>query len=113
SRPTITLHNLSAPADRFADFLAGCRDVIPRAKAEFINVTLRYVDADRTAKMSFAPSPRVSAVMSFSQEMTIAGEVDMMVMTERLIDKVLAVGGTFYLPYCRHVRREQADAAGP
>jgi FAD/FMN-containing dehydrogenase len=112
-RRTDILHEYFVPPHRFADFLAGCREVIPRAKAEFINVTLRYVDTDRMAKMSFAPTPRVSAVMSFSQEMTTAGEVDMMVMTERLIDNVLAVGGTFYLPYRLHARRDQVERAYP
>jgi FAD/FMN-containing dehydrogenase len=110
---TDILHEYFVPPDRFEDFLSACRDIIPRAKAEFINVTLRYVDVDKTARMSFAPSPRISAVMSFSQEMTAAGELDMRAMTERLIDGVLAVGGTFYLPYRLHARRDQVERAYP
>jgi FAD/FMN-containing dehydrogenase len=112
-RRTDILHEYFVAPERFSEFLSACRDVIPHAKAEFINVTLRYVDADKTARMSFAPSPRISAVMSFSQAMTVAGEIDMMVMTERLIDNVLAVGGTFYLPYRLHARRDQVVRAYP
>jgi hypothetical protein len=99
SKRTDILHEYFVAPDRFEDFLHVCRDVIPKAKAEFINVTLRYVDADRTSRLAYAPDPRISAVMSFSQAMTTDGEVDMMVMTERLIDAVLSIGGTFYLPY--------------
>jgi FAD/FMN-containing dehydrogenase len=110
---TDILHEYFVAPDRFEDFLHVCRDIIPKAKAEFINVTLRYVDADRTSRLAYAPDPRISAVMSFSQAMTIDGEVDMMVMTERLIDGVLSIGGTFYLPYRLHARRDQVEQAYP
>jgi FAD/FMN-containing dehydrogenase len=110
---TDILHEYFVAPDRFEDFLHVCRDIIPKAKAEFINVTLRYVDADRTSRLCYAPDPRISAVMSFSQEMTVDGEVDMMVMTERLIDGILSIGGAFYLPYRLHARRDQVERAYP
>jgi hypothetical protein len=113
SKRTDILHEYFVAPDQFEDFLHVCRDVIPKAKAEFINVTLRYVDADRTSRLAYAPDPRISAVMSFSQAMTTDGEVDMMVMTERLIDAVLSIGGTFYLPYRLHARRDQVEQAYP
>jgi FAD/FMN-containing dehydrogenase len=112
-RRTDILHEYFVPPDRFVDFLQVCRDVIPKAAAEFINVTLRYIDSDPTARLAYAPSPRISAVMSFSQEMTVAGEIDMMIMTERLIDGILAIGGTFYLPYRLHARRDQVEQGYP
>jgi FAD/FMN-containing dehydrogenase len=112
-RRTDILHEYFVAPDRFEDFLHVCRDIIPKAKAEFMNVTLRYVDSDRTSRMCFAPDPRISAVMSFSQEMTVDGEVDMMLMTERLIDGILSIGGTFYLPYRLHARRDQVEQAYP
>jgi hypothetical protein len=51
--------------------------------------------------------------MSFSQEMTVDGEVDMIVTTERLIEGILAIGGSFYLPYRLHARRDQLERAYP
>jgi FAD/FMN-containing dehydrogenase len=110
---TDILHEYFVSPDRFEDFLRVCRDVIPKAKAEFINVTLRYIDSDPTSRLAYAPSPRISAVMSFSQEMSIDGEVDMLVTTERLIDGLLSIGGTFYLPYRLHARRDQVEQAYP
>jgi FAD/FMN-containing dehydrogenase len=110
---TDILHEYFVTPDRFKDFVGVCRDVIPKAKAEFINVTLRYIESDTTSRLTYAPNPRISAVMSFSQEMTVDGEVDMMTMTERLIDGVLSVGGTFYLPYRLHARRDQVVKAYP
>ena len=112
-RRTDILHEYFVPPDRFQDFLAACREVIPPAKAEFINVTLRHVAADRTSTMAFAPEKRIAAVMSFSQEITPEGEVDMIQTTEALIERIVAIGGAFYLPYRLHARRDQIEKAYP
>ena len=34
-------------------------------------------------------------------------------MTEKLIDRVLALGGSYYLPYRLHARKDQLRAAYP
>jgi FAD/FMN-containing dehydrogenase len=110
---TDILHEYFVPPERFEDFLRVCRDIIPRGKAEFINVTLRYVASDQVSRLAYAPSPRIAAVMSFSQEISTDGEIDMMVTTERLIDAMLSIGGTFYLPYRLHARHDQVEQAYP
>jgi hypothetical protein len=51
--------------------------------------------------------------MLFSQRMTQADEEDMMAMTRRLIDAALDAGGSFYLPYRLHARRDQVARAYP
>jgi FAD/FMN-containing dehydrogenase len=113
SSRTDILHEYFVSPSRFREFLTACREVIPPAKAEFLNVTLRYVAADPTAVMAYARVPRIAAVMSFSQEMSPEGEVDMLEMTERLIDRVVALDGAFYLPYRLHARRDQVEKAYP
>jgi FAD/FMN-containing dehydrogenase len=110
---TDILHEYFVPPEKFEDFLQVCRDIIPRAKSEFINVTLRYVAADPVSRLAYAPTPRIAAVMSFSQEISSDGEIDMMITTERLIDAILSIGGTFYLPYRLHARRDQVERGYP
>nr|WP_249158269.1 FAD-binding oxidoreductase [Bradyrhizobium jicamae] len=110
---TDILHEYFVPPDRFKDFVDLCRAVIPKAKAEFLNVTLRYVDADATAVLAYAPQKRIAAVMSFSQEISPEGEVDMMTMTEALIEGIKGLGGAFYLPYRLHARRDQVRSIYP
>jgi FAD/FMN-containing dehydrogenase len=112
-RRTDILHEYFVPPERFGDFLTACRDVIPKARAEFLNVTLRYVAADPTPVLAFAPSRRIAAVMSFSQEVSPEGEADMLTLTEELIERVVALGGAFYLPYRLHARRDQVLRAYP
>jgi FAD/FMN-containing dehydrogenase len=112
-RRTDILHEYFVPPGRFAEFVRACKEVIPRSKQELLNVTLRYVASDRTSVLAFAPTKRIAAVMSFSQELTPEAEADMIVMTEELIDRVLDLDGTFYLPYRLHARRDQLTAAYP
>jgi FAD/FMN-containing dehydrogenase len=112
-RRTDILHEYFVAPERFGEFLAACREIIPKSRAEFLNVTLRYVAEDKTPTLSIAPVRRIAAVMSFSQEVTPEGEIDMMRTTEALIDRVTAIGGAFYLPYRLHARRDQVEKAYP
>ena len=112
-RRTDILHEYFVPPERFADFLVACRETIPLSGQDLLNVTLRYLDADSTSVLSFAPAPRIAAVMLFPQLMTPQAEESMRRMTERLIDRVLALGGSYYLPYRLHARPDQLRAAYP
>ena len=112
-RRTDILHEYFVPPEMFNAFLEGCRRIIPKAKSEFLNVTLRHVLKDETSVLSFAGANRIAAVMSFSQEITPEGEADMIVTTEALIDMVRALGGAFYLPYRLHARPDQVAAVYP
>jgi FAD/FMN-containing dehydrogenase len=108
---TDILHEYFVPPDRFKDFVAACQQIIPRSGIEFLNVTLRYVAADTESVLSFAPTRRIAAVMSFSQELRPESEAKMRGMTEALIERVVAIGGAFYLPYRLHAKREQVEKA--
>ncbi|MBF9194607.1 FAD-binding protein [Microvirga terrestris] len=110
---TDILHEYFVPPERLNDFIKACREVIPRSQQELLNITLRYVEADQLSVLAYAPTARIAAVMSFSQEMLPGVEADMMRMTEELIDRVLAIGGSFYLPYRLHARRDQVEKSYP
>ena len=51
--------------------------------------------------------------MLFSQEKTARGESDMARMTYALIDRVLDIGGTYYLPYRPHASLAQLSRGYP
>ena len=112
-RRTDILHEYFVAPERFAEFLAACREIIPPSGQDLLNVTLRHVEADTTSVLSFAPAARIAAVMLFPQAMTAEGEKSMRAMTEKLIDRVLALGGSYYLPYRLHARADQLRAAYP
>ncbi|MGB9365374.1 MAG: FAD-binding oxidoreductase, partial [Xanthobacteraceae bacterium] len=112
-RRTDILHEYFVPPERFPDFLAACREVIPPSGQDLLNVTLRWLEPDTVSVLSFAPVPRIAAVMLFPQQMTAEAEEQMRAMTEALIDRVLALGGGYYLPYRLHARADQLRKAYP
>lgn len=107
--PTRTdiLHEYFVSPDRFGEFVEACQDVIPSSYQELLNITLRYVDTDKDSVLAYATEPRIAAVMLFSQEMSTRGEADMARMTSDLIERTLAIGGTYYLPYRLHATDDQ------
>ncbi len=107
------LHEYFVPFDAFDGFLEACRDVIPDAFVEFLNVTLRFVDSDTDSLLPHSPTPRIAAVMSFTQEMTARAEADHARMTRALIDRIIGIGGTYYLPYRPHATLDQFTRAYP
>ncbi len=107
------LHEYFVAPDRFPDFLQVCRDVIPASYQEFLNVTLRFINTDNESLLAYASVPRIAAVMSFSQEMTARGEADMARMTHALIEGIIGIGGSYYLPYRPHASVDQLLRAYP
>ena len=113
--PTRTdiLHEYFVPPGRFPDFIDACQEVIPASYQEMMNITLRYVAADPESVLSYAPAARIACVMLFSQEMTARAEADHARMTRALIDRVLDIGGNYYLPYRPHATQTQFLRAYP
>lgn len=113
SDPGLTdiLHEYFLPPEGLAGFLAACREAIPPSGQDLLNVTLRFVEPDADAVLAFAPGRRISAVMSFAQHRSAEADAAMRAMTQALIDRVLELGGSFYLPYRRHARRDQIARA--
>jgi FAD/FMN-containing dehydrogenase len=115
SDPEVTdiLHEYFVPPAALDGFLQDCRRIIPASRQDLLNITLRWLEADRRSVLAFAPEPRIALVMLFSQALTPAAETDMRALTVQLIDAVLAAGGSFYLPYRLHARPDQLMRAYP
>jgi FAD/FMN-containing dehydrogenase len=111
--PTRTdiLHEYFVAPDRFNDFLAACRRIIPGSYQDLLNITLRWVARDEASLLAYAPNgPRIASVLLFSQEMTARAEGDMARMTAEMIDAVQSIGGSYYLPYRLHASVAQFAA---
>jgi FAD/FMN-containing dehydrogenase len=110
---TDILHEYFVAPARFPDFVKACQAVIPASYQQLLNITLRFVNTDTDSILAYAPEPRIAAVMLFSQEKTQRGEADMARMTHALIDRVLDIGGTYYLPYRPHATLAQLTRGYP
>jgi len=110
---TDILHEYFVSPARFAEFVKACQAVIPASYQQLLNITLRFVNTDHDSVLAYASEPRIAAVMLFSQEKTVRGELDMARMTQALIDRVLDIGGTYYLPYRPHATLAQLSRGYP
>lgn len=112
-RRTDILHEYFVAPDRLSSFLEACREVIPRYQQDLLNVTLRFVEPDSVSLLAYAPTRRIAAVMSFTQAMDGTAEADMRAMTRDLTERVIDLGGSFYLPYRLHASAAQMHRAYP
>ncbi|MEH2062946.1 MAG: FAD-binding oxidoreductase [Nostoc sp.] len=110
---TDILHEYFIPPKSLEGFLKQCRTIIPKYQGDLLNVTVRNVHQDNDSFLKYADREVFGLVMLFHQQRTPEGEAKMQVMTEKLIEAALAVGGRYYLPYRLHATPEQFRRAYP
>ena len=113
AKSTDILHEYFVPQAGAKGFLKEMRQIVPRHRGDLLNVTIRYVDTDTDSFLRYADQPMLAFVMLFIQPTTAAGDARMQVMTQELIDAVLAAGGRYYLPYRLHATLDQFEQAYP
>ncbi len=102
------------PGNKVADFIASMKDAVPRhAGVDLLNITIRRVKRDTDTFLPYAREDVFAFVMSFRIAATPEGDRELETVARDLIERVLALGGTFYLPYRLHATPEQLARAYP
>jgi FAD/FMN-containing dehydrogenase len=78
-----------------------------------LNVTIREVRPDNISKLPYARIDTFGLVCLFSQQQSTEDEEKMQQFTQKVIDEVLKLNGTFYLPYRLHYNKHQLLKAYP
>ncbi|HYE59170.1 MAG TPA: hypothetical protein VD948_11720, partial [Rhodothermales bacterium] len=110
---TDILHEYFVPPAHVGAFASGLRWIVRRHGADLMNVTVRNVYPDRDSFLRYAREELFGFVILFNQPRTAEGDRAMAAMTRDLVDMVLGLGGTYYLPYRLHATREQFRRAYP
>lgn len=110
---TDILHEYFVPHRSFAGFVAAMREILPRHAVDLLNVTIRSVERDDDAMLCYASDRMLALVMLFSVEHDQAADAALAALNRELVDAVLAVGGTYYLPYRPHATAAQFLRAYP
>jgi FAD/FMN-containing dehydrogenase len=76
-------------------------------------VTIRDVSKDNISTLPYAKQDMFAFVCLFSQKQEFTDEAKMKEFTEKVIDDVLKLNGSFYLPYRLHYTQEQLSKAYP
>ena len=114
-RFTELLHEYFIPKDKLAAFLEKMRVIhADMACPDLLNITVRNVKPDRSTFLRYAREEVFGLVMLFHQRRGSSADEERMIRyTQRLVDAALACGGTYYLPYRLHARRDQFARAYP
>ncbi len=78
-----------------------------------LNVSIRQATEDPGSLLAWAKEECFAFVVYYRQGITTADRTKVGVWTRELIDAVLSVNGTYYLPYQLHATDEQFHQAYP
>lgn len=109
---TDVLHEYFLPPDQLVPFLDDLRGELGDHDAVLLNASVRLVHR-QDVTLDYAQGVRYSVVLYLSQRVSPDGNDDMRDLTERLVARSLARGGTFYLPYQQHYTGAQVRQAYP
>ena len=107
------LHEYFIPHDRFEDFLAKTRSIVPKYAVDLLNVTVRDVKEDKDSFLRYADCDMFGFVMLFNHPRNAAADKEMETFTQEMLGAALSSGGRHYLTYRLHASVDQFRRAYP
>jgi len=110
---TDLLREYFIPVDRFDEFVPRMSAVFNEHDVNIINVSVRHAHKDPGTLLAWAPQEMFAFVVYYRQAVNAAGREHTKAWSQAMIDEVLDVGGTYYLPYQVVATDSQFAAAYP
>ncbi|KTT40869.1 FAD-binding oxidoreductase [Pseudomonas oryzihabitans] len=110
---TYVLQEYFVPVAQFATFAEKLSQTLRRHRVNAVNVSVRHAKSDDQTLLSWARGDTFAFVLYYKQRTRANALERVAVWTRELIEQVLAVGGTYYLPYQLHATATQFHRAYP
>jgi hypothetical protein len=110
---TYVLQEYFVPVERFDDWIPRMRRVFRTHRVNVINVSIRHALPDSVSLLAWAPNEVFAFVVYYKQQTDVAAQAKVRTWTRELVDRVLELGGSYYLPYQPHATPAQFTAAYP
>jgi FAD/FMN-containing dehydrogenase len=110
---TEMITELYLPPERLDVFLSAVRDDFRRQDVDVIYGTIRLVERDDESFLPWSRQRSVCVIFNLHTSHTPDGLARSAETFRGLIDHAIAAGGSFYLTYHRHARRDQLLACYP
>ncbi|MBI3526589.1 MAG: FAD-binding protein [Betaproteobacteria bacterium] len=110
---TYVLQEYFVPVDKFDEFLPRMAEILRRHRVNMLNISVRHALSDPGTLLAWARGETFAFVLYYKQRTRENAKHRVAVWTRELIDAVIAVGGTYYLPYQPHATPEQFHRAYP
>lgn len=101
------------PVDKFNLFMDKLGPLLEEEGLNLLNITVRFVNQDQEATLSYAREDMFALVLLFHVSLSDSGQKKVQRGIQRIIDAVLAQGGTYYLPYVAYPTVEQFRTSYP
>lgn len=114
SRDTDIIQEYYVPVPHFVPFMDRFREILQQGDMNVLSSTVRYVDADSTTTLAYAPSVPTFAIIQMSNVgFSAAEQAKAARVTQQLVDAALEFGGTYYLTYQLYPTPAQLHRAYP
>ena len=113
SKDTDIIQEYFIPTGRFVPFIDGAREIFSADDVNLLGVTIRYVEQNEEAFLSYARTDSFSIMCYTNQRLSATGLERAERMTQKLVGLALANDGTYYLTYQLFPTQEQIRKAYP
>lgn len=110
---TDILQEYFVPRERMPEFVDGLRSIVRADGSNLLNVTIRSVQKDTVTALPYAKQDMFAFVLYFNQKFNEEESERLRKTTIDLVDLVINMDGTFYLPYQLYYSFEQLRRAYP
>jgi FAD/FMN-containing dehydrogenase len=110
---TYVLQEYFVPVEKFDAFVPKMAAVFRKHDVNVINVSIRHAKPDPGTLLAWAPREVFAFVVYYKQGTDTEARRQVGVWTREMIDSVLTVGGSYYLPYQPHATDAQFARAYP
>lgn len=110
---TEILQEYFVPIDEFTNYLDDLRTVLENEELNLLNITVRYVNEDEEAVLSYAKEDMFALVLLINQGKSKKEIEKTEKVLQKMIDVTLQHDGSYYLPYYSYPTNEQMDEAYP
>lgn len=114
SRRTEILQEYFVPVDQFENYIPALKAVLENSPDfNLLNVTIRYVEKNDDAVLSYAKEDMFSLVLLVNQGTDAKSVKETEKVVQDMIDVTLAHDGSYYLPYFGYPTKDQMQEAYP
>ncbi|MFP7202264.1 FAD-binding oxidoreductase [Lysinibacillus halotolerans] len=110
---TEILQEYFVPIDEFSMYLDDLRSMLEKEELNLLNITVRYVNEDNEAVLSYAKEDMFALVLLINQGKSKKEIEKTKKVIQKMIDVTLQHDGSYYLPYYSYPTQAQMDESYP
>lgn len=112
-KATEVITELYVPRNHLASFMGDAAELFKRRKTSIIYGTIRLIERDDETFLAWAKKSFACVIFNLHTEHSASGKEGSATTFRELIDLAHVYGGSYYLTYHRHARKDQIEAIYP